>query len=202
MSSNNNILVVIAVVVLVFALGNMIIVIDKVGKITGKASDQATAALELAPAAKIRFVVESINWGSGAVNEIPTSATLNSEGTVTDGNWTAVTQGLTLRNDGNVDVTLSLTTSNVASAFIGGTSPSYKLKVSNSEANSCEFPLNSTNLGTYTEANGTAQPTCRRFDKTDVSDLLEIDVEIVVPEDADSGAKSSTITATGIVFTP
>ena len=202
MSSNNNILVVIAVVVLVFALGNLFITINKAGKLTGYATDIGTANLSIASAASINFIVDNINWGAGQVNEIPTSATINSEGTVTDGNWTAVSQGLTLQNDGNTNVALTLTTSNVASAFIGGTSPSYKLKVSNSEANSCEFPLNSTNLGTYTEANGTAQPTCRRFDKTDVSDLLEIDVEIVVPEDADSGAKSSTITATGIVFTP
>ncbi|MBI2045186.1 hypothetical protein HYT23_03945 [Candidatus Pacearchaeota archaeon] len=205
MSSNNSALLVFAIVVLVLALGNLVVTIDKVGTLTGRASDTATAALELAPAAQIDFIVDSINWGSGAVDEAPTKANINSEGAVIGGNWTAVSQGLTLQNNGNVDVTLSLTTSNVASAFIGGSAgggPKYELKVSNSEASSCEVPLNSTNLGTYTEATGTAQATCKKFDKTDASDLLRIDVNLTIPEDADPGAKSSTITATAIVFTP
>ncbi len=204
MSSKNNVLVIIAIIALVIALGNLLVTINKAGKLTGYAADQATAALELAPAAKINFVVDSINWSSGAVNENATSANINSEGAVIGGNWSTVSQGLTLRNDGNVDVELSLSTSNIASAFIGGSlggGPSYQLKVSNSEASSCLFPLNSTNLGTYTEANATAQPTCKRFDQADSSDLLRIDVNLTIPGDAESGSKISTITATAIIFT-
>jgi len=201
---NNNSLLIIAIVVLVLSLVSLFVTIGKVGELTGQVSKQATAALELAPAASIEFIVSSINWSSGAVNENATTANIDSEGNVINGNWTTVSQGLTLRNDGNVDVRLSLTTSNIASSFIGGSAgggPSYKLKVSNSEANSCEYPLNSTNLGTYTEANGTAQPTCQKFDKTDASDVLRIDVNLTIPADADSGAKLSTITATAIVWT-
>lgn len=201
MNSAKNLLLIIAILALVVALGNLVVTINKAGKLSGYASDQATAALELAPAAKINFVVDAINWGSGAVFENATTANINSEGAVIGGNWTAVSQGLTLRNDGNVDVELSLTTSNTASTFIGGVGPSYQLKVSNSEATSCIFPLNSTNLGTYTEANATAQPTCKKFDQADASDLLRIDVNLTIPGDADPGSKSSTITATAIIFT-
>jgi len=201
---NNNSLLIIAIVVLILSLVSLFVTIGKVGELTGQASKQATAALELVSAAQIEFIVSSINWSSGAVNENATTANIDSEGNVINGNWTAVSQGLTLRNDGNVDVRLSLTTSNIASSFIGGSAgggPSYKLKVSNSEASSCEYPLNSTNLGTYTEANGTVQPTCQKFDKTDVSDVLRIDVNLTIPADADPGAKLSTITATAIVWT-
>lgn len=196
----NKILLFIVAIALIFTIGNLIL---NKNRITGEATDTGEANLTILSAASIEFTVNSIEWGAGAVYENSTNATLNSEGVVMGGNWTAVSEALKLQNNGNTDVSLTITTSNIASTFIGGSAaggPSYKLRVSNNETGSCGLPLNSTNLGIYTEATGSAQSTCGNFTFGNSNDLLDIDVEIRIPEDALPGTKSSVITATANVI--
>jgi len=199
MPENNNLLMIVAIVAIVVAVVNLGITINKVGDImaiTGFATDTGTANLTIESAASVSFVTSVINWGSGQVDEASTSATIDSEGTMTNGlNWTTVSQGLTLQNDGNCNVTFTLTTSNVASAFIGGSAvtPTYKIKVTTNETNACG---GTNSLSSYTEATGAAQPACNNTGYSNTADAVDIDVQLVIPEDALPGAKSSVITAT------
>ena len=191
-----NVLMIIAVIAVVVAFANLIFQFgdfrELTGYATGNATDTGTANLTIASQASLEFITNVINWGSGAVDEAPTSATIDSEGTVTDGNWTAVSQGLTLRNDGNTNVTVYLTSS-LASAFIGGTGPTYKLKVTNNESNSCV----ANNMSSYTSTTGGQVLACSNFGFIDAADAIDVDVQLVIPEDAVPGAKSAVITATG-----
>lgn len=195
MKSAYNGLLVIVVIVTVLALGNLIITIDKVGTLTGHLTETGTANLTIESVADISFVVSNINWQSGRVDEANSSATLDSEGTLTDGNWTQVSEGLRLRNNGNVNVSLNLTTSNGAAGFIGGTNPTYKLKLVENETGSCAGILGFNT--TYQDApESTSTSACTIFEFVDVRDYLNIEVEVVIPEDALAGAKGSIITAT------
>lgn len=197
-----NILFGISIVVIFLALFNVGLTIYKVGgfdKLTGYATDTGTANLSIVSQATINFTTENINWGVGAVNESLGLATIDSEGNITNGNWTAVYQGLTLINNGNCNVQLNFTTSNVASTFIGGSSnggPTYKLKITDNETGSCSSGLAST----YTEATGASQPGCNNFTYYDTNDTVDVDVQIQIPQDALPGAKGSVITATATVL--
>ncbi len=196
MNKTNNILAVLALLCVGVALINLGVTINKIGDfktLTGFATDTGTANLTIASAASVSFITDNIDWGYGKVDEAPASAWMDSEGNVVDGNWTAVAQGLTIRNDGNINVTLNLSASNDADGFIGGTSPSYNWKVSNNESDACQLTIN---ISTDTSAGTTHQVACDNFGYVDVADALDIDVNVTVPEDASSGAKGSIITAT------
>ncbi len=169
---------------------------DGFQKLTGFATDTGTANLSIVSQAVITFTTGTINWGTGRVNESAGSAYLDSEGNVVNGNWTQVSQGLTLRNDGNCNVQLNLTSSNTAATFIGGTTPNYRLKVTVNESSSCTTGLASA----YATATGASQAGCNNFTYYDTQDLLDIDVNLTIPQDALPGAKGSTITATATVI--
>lgn len=199
LKNKNKILFIIAIVVIVLASINLAVTFYKTGwvqKLTGHATDIGTANLTIVSQATITFTTESINWGTGRVNESAGSAYLDSEGYVVNGNWTKVSQGLTLRNDGNCNVLLNFTTSNTADGFIGGTAPNYRIKVTANESSSCTAGLASS----YAVATGASQAGCSNFTYYDAQDLLDIDVNLTIPQDALPGAKGSTITATATVI--
>jgi len=193
-----SVLLVVAVIAVGFAAVNLIIHFDEVMELTGFATYTGTANVTIMAQASITFTGDTIDWGTGRVNETETSALLVTNGTIQEGNWTAVSTGLLLQNNGNSNVTLTLT-STVVDTFIGGASAtnSYQLLVSDTgagEANSCDS--DHLILNTFTEVNGSAQSACLNFSYYDAQDVLEVDVLLRIPEDAPPGAKSATITAT------
>ncbi len=197
---NINLLLVVAIIIVTFAAVNLIVQFDDVMELTGFAtgSDTGTANVTIMSQASVQFTANTIDWGTGRVNETETSALLVTNGTVKEGNWTAVSTGLLLQNDGNTNVSVTLT-STVVDTFIGGLAAtnSYQLLVSDTgagEANSCDTAH--LIMSTFTEVDGTAQSACTNFSYYDAQDLLEIDVLLRIPEDATPGLKSATITAT------
>jgi hypothetical protein len=198
---SGEVLFIIAIIVIIICLINCSITFYRflgIEKLTGKASDAGTANLSIQSQASITFVVDSINWGSGAVDQGAGHATIDSEGNITDGNWTPVSQGLVIRNDGNQNILLNISSSNTASAFIGGYAdggPVYELKVTDNESNSCISGL----ADTYADAIGSNQPGCGNFSCDEDNDTLRIDVKLEIPQDAFPGAKGSVITAVGII---
>ena len=195
-----NVFMVVAVIFVLFAVVNLIIHFDDVIKLTGfsTGSDTGTANVTIMSQASIQFTANTIDWGIGRVNETETSALLVTNGTVKEGNWTEVSTGLLLQNDGNTNVSITLT-STVADSFIGGDAGTnlYQLLVSDTgagEANSCDTAH--LIMDTFTEVDGTAQSACTNFSYYDAQDLIEIDVLLRIPEDAAPGLKSATLTAT------
>jgi len=189
---NSNLLTTLAVIVVITTLLTLIVTVNKIG-MTGKATDTATANFTINSAASISFITNVVNWGSGSVDEIPTAAYLYTNGTVVDGTWNSVSQGLTLQNDGNVNVTVSLTSSKAAADFVGGTNPEFKWLVSENESNSCSSGLNPTS---WTAVSTGSTTICSNMSYDDSKDALDIDLMVKVPEDA-IGTKGCVITATG-----
>lgn len=189
------IFMIVALVAVSFVVVNLLITINEIGeikKLTGYATDTGTANLTITSEASISFNNSVVNWGSGRVNDSASFAYIDTEGNIVDGNWTAVNNGLSIQNDGNVNVTLNISSSNDAAGFLGGTSPSYKWKMTINETGACGPGLNITS---YTDASIAGQVACINLGYLDVADLVNLQINLTVPDDA-IGTKGSIITAT------
>lgn len=218
-TDSNNFLMIVAVVAVSFAMFNLAVTVNKVGDMKNALTGFALEGIQLAPSDQgpVDVVVESsasveflttnnaLDWGSGFVSG-GTFATLETEAPFLT-NWvenlapSTVTEGLILRNIGNVDVTLDLSSSNDAAGFIGGTHDNlYQWKLSEYTAGGdVAGACGGTGLIdiVYTDVALTALPrqVCPQFNWEDTTDEILIDVHVNVPDDANSGAKSSVITA-------
>lgn len=178
-----------SIIVLLATLLVFIVTLNKYGILTGQAVDTGTANLTISTAASISFTDAVCNFGSGAVDEAPTYAVIyTGNDSVIDGTWSAgACDGLTMRNDGNVNLTVTLQSSQDASGFIGGTSPSFKWIAA--DGGDCVGTAGLTGL---TEVSGTPN-VC---DNLTQAGTIDLDFALTIPEDA-VGTKGTVITATG-----
>ena len=202
--NSTNLLMLVAVVAVGLATINLMITINKIGDIktlTGyDVSDTAWANLTILSNVVVNFTTENVSWGSGYVNATKVSCELTTQNINNCTDFTNVNTGLILVNIGNEDVTLNLTSSKAASAFIGGTSPVFQWNVSESEAGACGAGV--LNISAWTDVTTAHQRACDNFTFLDSSDALEIDLRIVIPYNADPEAKGATITATASSYSP
>jgi len=161
-------------------------------KMTGKATDTGNLTGALQSTTAINFTDDTINFGNVAVPvglpscEIGTESNTNCTGT-------APSNGFTVENIGNENVTLDLATGKNADTLIGGTSPIYQYKVTNKEAGSCDGAPSG-----YKNVNTTSPGTriCTKFYKNSGNDEIDLDVRLVIPSDAAAHTASDTFTAT------
>ena len=181
-------------------------VVNLATKISGFASSTTGVAnLTVASVASINFSIDSIEWGAGTVTAGLTRSGLNTYGSVTGGNWTARSSGLVIENNGNVNITLNLSTGKTNDTFIGGSSPSYKWNITQNETNSCLnasgiFGLvgggtSNLNLGQFYNVNTTSTIFCNVMMFADSSDQVRIDINLSIPQDSKTGLLTDTITA-------
>jgi hypothetical protein len=163
--------------------------------ITGNAvsTDTAVVNVTISTTTAINFTTDFINFGTGSVNTGFTSATIDTEGTVTDGSWTPLYTNFTLENIGNTNVNLTLKVGKTAAQFIGGTSPAYQFKFSNKEATSC---TNSTATGVWAATSTSDISLCSMFNSADVNDTINIGIKLAIPSDSFTGTQTDTFTAT------
>jgi len=197
-SPSGKVFLVLAVAVVVISLFSVGLLYFSIGNLVNVLSGRATgeANLTVETAATINFTRNALNWQSGRVNSGQTLAYLDTAaGTVVNGNWTAVTQGLRIENIGNLNVTLNLSVGKTAAAFIGGTGPVYQWNVSNGEPSSCTGSMG----GLYYTPNTTTAMWCSLFQFKDSADLLNISINLTIPSDSITGALGDVITATAYV---
>ncbi|MEN9626062.1 MAG: hypothetical protein RL557_390 [archaeon] len=175
-------------------------------KITGLATTTGTINLSVDSVIEINFTTGNVNWSKGRVAVGSGFATLNTSvhgaGNVTSGNWTGNDKGLVVENIGNNNVTFSLSFGTDAAGLLGGNANrSYLINVTNNETGSCTAANGSVetgflNLSAWLVANTTGTSFCPRFVYYDQSDLLRIDLALVIPYDSKTGSLNDTITAT------
>jgi len=184
---SNNFLALLVVVAIAVALAGFMLP----AKLTGYGVT-GTLAADLNSTTAINFSVASINFGAVAVPSGVTSCNTDSEGN-TNCIATAPSDGFTVENIGNNNVTLDLKTGKNAATLLGGTSPAYKWKVTEKEVGACASAA-----GSYVDVNTTSPGTriCDDFVKTTNKDEIYINVNLTIPSDAVPGAKSDTFTAT------
>jgi hypothetical protein len=158
-------------------------------------TDTGTVSLTITSVTQVTFTTGTIAFGTGSVTAGQTSATLDTEGTVTNGGWSAVTAGFVLENTGTEDVSLNIESNKDAATLIDGASPSFKWKMSNGEDGSC-LGITDTSYTTVTSTSG-GKTICSTFYADNAKDVLEIDFELVIPSDAPAATDATaTITAT------
>lgn len=173
-------------IILIVSLLLLIITLNKYG-ITGKATDTAYANLTIDTAASISFTDADCNFGSGSVDEVPTFAVIyTGNETTVNGTWTAC-DGLTMTNDGNVNLTVTVGSDVAAADFIGGTSPSFQWIAA--DGGDC---VGTAGLTSLTEVSGTPS-VC---DNLTMAGTIDLDFALVIPENA-VGTHGAVITATG-----
>ena len=153
----------------------------------------------IASSAALNFTTDLLDFGSGAVTGGAAGATIDSEGTVTNGDWAAQNGELVLENIGNVNVTLNISSNKTVDDFIGGSSPTFKAKVSDvsGETGSC---TGTQTFSSYSDIGLTPLTACGVFGYADAADSVDIDFELYIPSDS-SGAKTVGIIAIG-EYTP
>ncbi len=72
-----------------------------------------------------------------------------------------------------------------------GAGSTYKAKVEDNETDACS---GSSDFGSYTALDKSAQSGCTNFGWESAVDFLNIEIEIVISKDATEGAKSDTLT--------
>ena len=189
------ILIYVTVLILLVALwGNAVFVSQFFRGLTGKASASGTVNLTIQTATSYDLTVDDINWSSGQVDDGESYAILSTtNGTVENGNWTAVTEGFVVQNDGNIDLVLDISFGKTAVNFLGGSSPEYAYNITNNESSSCTavggFTLDSWNevaLGTIN--------VCSNLSFDDEIDEIRIDFLLKIPEDSYIDTRGDTLT--------
>jgi hypothetical protein len=196
----NNIIAVLAVVVVAVAVINLSITFVKVSDFQEKLTGYALGYVNISISSNIQInLTNSVtNFGAGGVNSTCDKAMLKTNGASTGvvlcGNWSADNgKGIVIENNGNVNATLTAQGANDAASFIGGSGSTYEWNFSVSEAGSCSGGTLSQNV--FRTANTSAPATlCTDFSPLDTGDEVTLDINITVPTDALIGARSDTIT--------
>ena len=204
--SSKTILVLSVIILLIIAI-TLIVTMNKYGVLTGKSTSDDTAAanLTISAQASLRFTDAECNFGSGAVDEEALFAIVYSNGTVINessgvgDSWGGCTDGLTVQNDGDVDLSVTFSSSADKDTFI----------TSSTDRHTASFKWKSTNDSTCTSAGDidsyseitAATPTtaCANLtwaEESGAGGTLQLDFKLEIPEDA-LGTKGSIITATG-----
>ncbi len=174
------------------------------------ADDSGQAQINVSAELSIRFNQAVINFGTGYVNASSTYCPLGTNGTTpqmglcVDFNTTIDEGNLTIENTGNLVANLSLNFTKDADAFIGGTTPEFKYRVTEPrEDESCLGPSrNASNVdGAYANTNfdnvveDTYQAICDNFLFDNGNDELHVELFVRVPENSLQGAQTVQIEA-------
>lgn len=132
----------------------------------------------------INVIQTVINFSVGFVSTGQDGTTLNTtvpEFAVPPANWTNSSiynpKPIEIRNNGNVNCSLNLTSGKTAAQFIGGTAPSYEFNGSNKEPNSCPDLLD------YTTLTGVTTQFCTNLGTSDGKDEVYVHCRLWVPYD-------------------
>ncbi len=137
-------------------------------------------------AQKTLFVYPDNTWA------YPSSISGGGGGGCINGTWSFSPSFIYVENDGTVDINVNYTANKNAGQFIGGTSPSFKIKGVVDESGACA-DLNTT----YAEvSNSTETPLtlCPVLKYQNDADRIKVPARLVVPSDVASGVHNSTVT--------
>lgn len=192
-----------------------------VGPITGFATvPNGTATLTISLVSSIQFSQPTVAFGTGSINTTLGNCTLsttnanNGAGCV---DFSEVGNGFTIENDGNTNLSITLSASANAATFIEDGASLFLWNVSVNESGSCvnasgargvvspnttagclgEGNTNSSCGAIFEAVSTTTKNICPSLLFDDASDALNIDINVSIPVTAPAGAKSATLTITG-----
>ena len=206
-------------IALVVSVVGTVITLDRLGAVGGVGLTGAaggTGDLNITSDITITLPDSAIDFGNGKVDPSVGYATVNSEaGSTSGGTWANATDNITVRNDGNVGVNVTVKSNkqdgnHTSNSFIcqsdaggcgvgyenGGelTALQYKFQPLNHEASSCGANLAGT---TSFSVKDTDYEFCGCLKTASTEDEIALTLNIGIPADA-QGQKSSTITFTSV----
>ncbi len=207
---SNKTLAILLGISIVISLGGIVVFMSNSGdELTGAAiSPVALARINITARASINWTVSAVDWGTGYVNDTALTCVLDTEGTNSITNctdFTTVTEGLRLLNDGNRKVQVNISSNVTPAQFIGGTNPGFAWKWANNESNSCGDPAPGNACGTnasalqyqgaYSTVSVPSVEVCPCFNPQNANDLLNCELQVIIPSDSLTGVREATITA-------
>ena len=196
MEISDRTIVVLTVIALITTVSGALTILQKVGPdvplLSGLATtDTGEVNLTIDAAANIAFVVDTVEFGSGA----PDSSSIrpiNTTGGFGGGNNPSTFDNpgpLSVRNDGNVDVNVTIN-GTPADTFLGGTSPTYEFaSLAPGTDDGC---ANNRTHAYPTSLNATQVMFCSNLTFSDSADTTNISILLGIPSDITSGAKQDT----------
>jgi hypothetical protein len=212
--SNRTIVALLAVALVVSVAGTMY----SVGELGALGGDYAvlSGAISTSSTGQLDFAVTSItgitlldsdvSFGAGSVNStdnannplgsaevcvMETDAGAASSSPRCLGAWATQSEnGLIIENTGNSDADISYTSSDDAATLIGGTLPQFEIKADCAEASGVCVET----IAAYAPVNTATTALVTDLKHASATDAMAVDFRVSIPEDANVGAKSSTIT--------
>jgi len=220
MEFSNRTLAWLVLATIVVSMFGTFISLNKLNGITALATSNASgqANVQISSQTVLDFSIDTISFGSGSVNgSSPYQCNLTVNKTVGQVDGTVVSAGgcnnfsstltggtLTLVNDGNTILNVTLNFSGNAANVIGGGGgsvplPSMAFTVAQNESTSCTT-LNTTYAG-WTEIQNTsgwpAYLVCTNMQYIDTSDSISLGLRLSIPSNASEGVKTLYVRAQG-----
>ncbi|MFH1787747.1 MAG: hypothetical protein ABH811_03080 [archaeon] len=199
-------LIIVAIVAVALASINLMITINKVGDfktLVGFATDTGVANLTIQSDVNINFTRDNLSWGTGYVTTGQTECEMTSQGLMNCTNFATLTDGLTLENIGNAEVTLNLTSSKNVEDFLGGNASVFQwnVTINGTESGACGYrPINISSWTNVTTTSGGIRA-CDNFSFRNSHDEIQVELRLVLSS-AYTGTKGVTITAEGVTYSP
>ncbi len=215
--SNKALLILFVTAVLVTILGSVISVssINKASKLslgrlmTGRGTS-GYVNVTIIGSSVLNVTATECDFGSGAVNASYTYAIVASNGTITNWNGTGTSTNMSIQNDGNSNLSVTMTAGKNAVSFLGGgTRIAYNVFAGNKDGVACtglpnvvqyySMIYNGSTGYNGTAANATSVTICSNFSSSD-PDEMWVGCYLEIADNTPPGTKTDTWTFTGSVF--
>lgn len=194
---SNRMLLYLSVFAIFITLFGATISMVKMGKfelpfITGLAASSTqtgTVNVTIANTISISLNTSFADFGNGSLSAAPSYTAVNTTAAANPSTFNEP-YGIVVRNDGNVDINITLNGS-AASTFLGGTTPSYMWNTSDNESNSCGasgLNYSTKNItGNITSVTTTHQRVCSNLTFPDATDEIIIEIYLNLSPDMPAG---------------
>ncbi|MFA5106514.1 MAG: hypothetical protein WC506_06170 [Candidatus Micrarchaeia archaeon] len=158
------------------------------------ASGTGTVGVNITSTNQIAVYVSG-NTSSSTLSFVPVSPPAAGSITLStdqSSNMTGGVTGFVVENQGNVNVSINVTSDKTAATFVGGSSPAFKMWGVNDEASSCVTPTASPGF----DLGSSGSLVCDNLQYPDASDQVFAYISVTIPSDAPVAASTATITFT------
>lgn len=195
---SNKSLATLLILTMVISLAGTLVMINKAPFIVG-AANTGTADVNLTVGSNVAITVSgNIDFGSGYAN-LGDTCTMESNGSYSaecqDGWALFSAQYITIKNDGNVNVSLDATADAAATSWLSSATATAQIRGDQNGNNGCDTG----SLGAYGTLGTGGHTICSDLfhDKTsNLADTVSAVVKVAVPADATIGSKGTTVTFT------
>lgn len=201
---SNKFLAILLIVSMAVAVFGAFTSLSMIKELTGFGT-QGYVNVTIANMSSLNVTTTDCNFGVGAITATQTYAILASNGTILNWNSTGTNTNMTLRNDGNQNLSINVTSGKTLAAFLGGGSNTeYRMWASVKDAGACTngtilFATCGTPYPCWPGTNMTTASVmvCNNLSTPDTVDEISVGCYIRISDNTPAGSKTDTWTFTG-----